>query len=55
LNEWETVAHALREHIKLRNNQHPKEDKKGKAHGPDNIPIKVWVALGDKSIQYLTV
>jgi hypothetical protein len=28
---------------------------KGKALGPDNILIKVWVALGDKGIQYLTL
>ena len=27
--------------------------KKGKAQGPDGIPVEVWIALGTKGVQFL--
>ena len=27
--------------------------KKGKAQGPDDIPVEVWIALGTKGVQFL--
>ena len=27
--------------------------KKGKAQGPDDIPVKVWIALGNKDMEFL--
>ena len=27
--------------------------KKGKAQGPDDIPVKVWIALGNKGVEFL--
>ena len=27
--------------------------KKGMAQGPDDIPVEVWIALGNKSLEFL--
>ena len=27
--------------------------KKGKAQGPDDIPVEVWIALGNKGVEFL--
>ena len=27
--------------------------KKGKAEGPDNIPVAAWIALGNKGVEFL--
>ena len=27
--------------------------KKGKAQGPDDIPVKVWISLGNKGVEFL--
>ena len=27
--------------------------KKGKAQGPDDIPVEAWIALGNKSVEFL--
>ena len=27
--------------------------KKGKAQGPDNIPVEAWIALGNKAVEFL--
>ena len=27
--------------------------KKGKAQGPDNIPVEAWIALGNKGVEFL--
>ena len=30
-----------------------KKKKKGKAQGPDDIPVEVWIALGNKGVEFL--
>ena len=27
--------------------------KKGKAQGPDDIPVEAWIALGNKGVEFL--
>ena len=30
-----------------------RKKKKGKAQGPDDIPVEVWIALGNKCVEFL--
>ena len=30
-----------------------RKTKKGKAQGPDDIPVKTWIALGNKGVKFL--
>ena len=30
-----------------------KKMKKGKAQGPDDIPVEAWIALGNKGVEFL--
>ena len=40
--------------ISLEKNQDwVEEDEEGKAEGPDDIPVKSWIALGNKNVEFL--